>query len=147
MRRTVDMGIPLLQIGVRSLSVAEVELRKELGISHLDGYEIGRTGIPDNLLPKDFPNKVYVTFDVDGLDPSIMPSTGTPEPGRLNWFQTFQCLEEIVEQKTVIGCDFVELSPIEKFHAPDFLVARLIYNFMGLIARENHLKIDMEKMT
>jgi agmatinase len=136
MRRAVEMELPLFQIGVRSLSVPEVELRKEMGIPHLDGYEIGRNGIPEQLLPDGFPEKVYVTFDVDGLDPSIMPSTGTPEPGGLDWFQTFQCLEQIVENKTVLGCDFVELAPIEKFHAPDFLVARLIYNFMGLIVRK-----------
>ena len=62
--------------------------------------------------------------------------TGTPEPGGLDWFQTIQCLEQIVRNKIVIGYDFVELAPIEKFHAPDFLVARLIYNFMGLIVRK-----------
>jgi agmatinase len=136
MRRAVDMDIPLFQIGVRSLSIPEVELRKRLDIPHLDGYDIGRDGIPEILLPEGFPEKVYVTFDVDGLDPSIMPSTGTPEPGGLDWFQTFQCLEQIVAEKSVIGCDFVELAPIKKLHAPDFLVARLIYNFMGMITRK-----------
>lgn len=136
MRRAVEMDIPLFQIGVRALSVAEVELRKEKNIPHLDGYKIGRNGIPDNLLPEGFPEKVYVTFDVDGLDPSIMPSTGTPEPGGLGWFQTMHCLEQIVADKTVVGCDVVELAPIENLHAPDFLVARLIYNFMGLITRK-----------
>ena len=64
-----------------------------------------------------------------------MPATGTPEPGGLDWFQTFQCLGKIVTEKTVIGADFVELAPIENLHAPDFTVARLIYNFMGLITR------------
>ena len=136
MRRAVEMEIPLFQIGVRSLSLPEVELRKELGIPYLDGYDIGRNGIPANLLPDGFPEKVYVTFDVDGLDPAIMPSTGTPEPGGLDWFQTFECLEQIVKNKTVVGCDFVELAPIENLHAPDFLVARMIYNFMGLIVRK-----------
>ena len=136
MRRAVEMDLPLFQIGVRSLSTEGVELRKELGIPHLDGYEIGRAGIPKKLLPEGFPEKVYVTFDVDGLDPSIMPSTGTPEPGGLDWFQTFQCLEQIVENRTVIGCDVVELAPIENLRAPDFVAARLIYNFMGLIARK-----------
>ena len=136
MRRAVEMDLPLFQIGVRALSVAEVELRKEKNIPHLDGYEIGHNGIPSALLPEGFPEKVYVTFDVDGLDPSIMPSTGTPEPGGLDWFQTMHCLEQIVAEKTVVGCDFVELSPIENLHAPDFLVARLIYNFMGLITRK-----------
>lgn len=136
MRRALEMELPLFQIGVRALSIPEVELREQRGIPHLDGYDIGRNGIPEKLLPENFPEKVYVTFDVDALDPSIMPSTGTPEPGGLNWFETFQCLKKIVEQKTVIGCDFVELAPIEHLHAPDFLVARMIYNFMGLISRK-----------
>lgn len=136
LRHAVEMDIPLFQIGVRALSLPEVELRKEKNIPYLDGYEIGRNGIPEALLPKGFPEKVYVTFDVDGLDPSIMPSTGTPEPGGLDWVQTFQCLEQIVAQKIVVGCDFVELAPIENLHAPDFLVARMIYNLMGLITRK-----------
>ncbi|VGO14711.1 N(1)-aminopropylagmatine ureohydrolase [Pontiella desulfatans] len=136
LRHAVELGIPLFQIGVRALSLPEVELRKEKSIPYLDGYEIGRSGIPDKLLPDDFPEKVYVTFDVDGLDPSIMPATGTPEPGGLDWFQAMECLEQIAGHKTVIGFDVVELAPIEKLHAPDFLVARMIYNFMGLITRK-----------
>lgn len=136
LHHAVEMDIPLFQIGVRSLSLPEVELRKEKNIPHLDGYEIGRNGMPDKLLPEGFPEQVYVTFDVDGLDPSIMPSTGTPEPGGLTWYQTLRCLEQIVESRAVVGCDFVELAPIEKFHAPDFLIARLIYNFMGMITRK-----------
>lgn len=136
LHHAVEMGIPLFQIGVRALSMPEVELRKEKQIPHLDGYAIGRDGIPENLLPDGFPENVYVTIDVDGLDPSIMPATGTPEPGGLDWFQLFQCLEQIVAEKTVIGFDVVELAPIENLHAPDFLCARLIYNFMGLITRK-----------
>lgn len=138
MKRAIDMDIPLFQIGVRALSIFEVELRKEKEIPFLDGYDIGRNGIPPNLLPDGFPKKVYVTIDVDGLDPSIMPSTGTPEPGGLGWFQTMDCLEQIVATKTVIGFDVVELAPIKELHAPDFLAARLIYNFMGLISRSRN---------
>jgi agmatinase len=135
MRRALELNIPLFQIGVRSLSAEEAKLRQEQGIPYLDGYEIGNEGLPKNILPRGFPKRVYVTFDVDVLDPSIMPSTGTPEPGGLDWFQTFQCLENIARSKTVIGFDVVELAPIKNLHAPDFLVARLIYNFLGLIER------------
>ena len=135
MRRAVEMDIPLFQIGVRALSLHEVQLREERNIPHLDGYDIGLNGIPAHLLPDGFPEKVYVTFDLDALDPSIMPSTGTPEPGGLDWFHTFKSMEQIAADKTVIGYDVVELAPIEKLHAPDFLAARLVYNFMGVIAR------------
>ena len=136
LHRAAAMGIPLFQIGVRALSMPEVELRRKKGIQYLDGYAIGRSGIPEELLPDGFPEKVYVTFDVDALDPSIMPSTGTPEPGGLTWFQAMHGLQQVVKTKTVIGCDFVELAPIKHLHAPDFLVARLIYNFMGMISRK-----------
>ena len=136
MHRAVDMEIPIFQIGVRALSLPEADLRTELGIFHIDGYDIGRNGIPANFLPEGFPEKVYVTFDVDGLDPSIMPATGTPEPGGLTWIQVMDCLEKIVVNKTVIGFDVVELAPIENFHAPDYLVARMIYNLMGLMTRK-----------
>jgi agmatinase len=136
MHHAVEMDFPLFQIGVRALSLPEVELRAAKNIQYLDGYEIGKRGIPDNLLPDGFPEKVYITIDVDGLDPSIMPATGTPEPGGLNWFQLFQCLEQITANKTVVGFDVVELAPIKDFHAPDFLCARMIYNLMGLISRK-----------
>jgi len=137
LHRAAAMDIPLFQIGVRALSLPEVELRRKKGVHYLDGYEIGRNGLPEQLLPDGFPETVYVTFDVDALDPSIMPATGTPEPGGLTWFQAMECLRQVAGQKTVIGCDFVELAPIEQLHAPDFLVARLIYNFMGMITRKS----------
>ncbi len=78
---------------------------------------------------------VYITIDVDGLDPSIMPSTGTPEPGGIDWYTTLRMMHEICTKKNVIGFDIVELAPISGFHAPDFLVAKLIYKMLGYIAQ------------
>jgi agmatinase len=137
MRRAIDdLNLPLFQIGVRALSLEEHQLRIDRSIPHLDAAEIAKNGIPSKLLPAGFPKKVYVTFDVDGLDPSMMPATGTPEPGGLLWWQTMELLGKIAAERNVIAADFVELAPIRDFHAPDFTVARLIYNFMGLIARQ-----------
>jgi len=82
---------------------------------------------------------VYITIDVDGLDPSIMPSTGTPEPGGIDWYTTLRMMNEICLKKNVIGFDIVELAPIPGFHAPDFLVAKLIYKMMGYIAQAKGL--------
>lgn len=135
MRRAVEMGLPLLQIGVRALSVEEVELRRELKIPHHDGERLGRNGLPAQLIPDGFPEKVYITFDVDGLDPSIMPATGTPVPGGLTWWQAMECLEQITADCEVIGFDVVELAPIANLHAADFTAAGLVYNLMGMIAR------------
>lgn len=74
---------------------------------------------------------VYLTFDVDAFDPSIMPSTGTPEPGGLTWQEVFKILKPVFQKKNVIAVDVVELSPIKNMSAPDFMIAKLIYRMIG----------------
>lgn len=131
MRRAIDdLGLPLFQIGVRALSLEEHELRIERGIQFSNGWNFSSED-----LPADFPEKVYITFDVDGLDPSIMPSTGTPVPNGLTWREAFQCLEKIAAERKIIAADVVELAPIDGLHAPDFGAAQLVYKIMGLAAR------------
>jgi agmatinase len=76
---------------------------------------------------------VYITFDVDAFDSGLMPATGTPEPGGLDWYETLDILRAVCAKKNIIGADFVELSPIKNFPAPDFLVAKLIYKIIGYI--------------
>lgn len=83
----------------------------------------------------DLAHDVYITFDVDALDPSIMPSTGTPEPGGMDWYTILGILKEVCAKKNIIGMDMVELAPISGFHAPDFLVAKLIYKTIGFIGK------------
>jgi len=136
MRRAMDLKIPFFQIGVRSLSYEEHLLRGEKRIPHLDASTLHETEIPLQILPADFPENIYITFDVDALDPSIMPATGTPDPGGLSWHQSFQLLERIVSARQVIGFDVVELAPIKGVHFPEFTVARFVYNLMGLITRK-----------
>lgn len=135
MRRALDMGIPLYQIGVRSLSFAEEQLRRKENIGRLDAAHIAAAGIPENILPAAFPEDIYLTIDVDVFDPGIMPATGTPEPGGLSWYQVMQALTSVIQGRRVIGFDVVELAPISGLHAPDFLTARLIYNLFGMLAR------------
>lgn len=76
-------------------------------------------------------DNVYITFDLDAFDPSIMPSTGTPEPGGLNWNTTIQYLRKVFSQKNVVGFDIVELAPVEQMHAPNFLTAKLYYKMLS----------------
>lgn len=136
MRRAVDdLNLPIFQIGVRALSLEEHEFRIEKNIPHLDAKEIAENGIPATLLPDGFPEKVYVTFDVDGLDPSAMPSTGTPVPNGLTWRESFDCLEKIAAERNIIAIDVVELAPIQDLHGPDFGAALLVYTLMGLAER------------
>jgi agmatinase len=76
-------------------------------------------------------DNVYLTIDVDGLDSSIMPATGTPEPGGMSWLQLCELIKVLCIRKNVVGADIVEFAPIENMHAPDFLVAKLLYKIVG----------------
>lgn len=139
MERCTDLGIPLHQIGVRALCKEEADCRTERSVTHLDAAELYKNGYPEKILPDDFPKNIFISFDVDGLDPSIMPSTGTPVPGGLNWYQAIEGLERVLKGRKLIGADFVELAPKLGNHAPDFLVANLIYKLMEIAQRKNAL--------
>ena len=132
MRRVLEQGNSLFQIGVRSLSMEEVAYRRDHRIEGFDAITIFHEGIPKTVLPDDFPRDIYITIDVDCFDPSIMPATGTPEPGGLTWYQMLDALSKICRERRGVGFDVVELAPISGFHAPDFTAARLIYQLMGL---------------
>ena len=139
MRRAVaDLGLPLFQLGVRSLSPEEVAYRKEKGITHLDAREFAAKGgaawlrdYTGSLLPKNFPEKVYLTFDVDALDPGIMPATGTPEPGGFAWWDALALVRRTLRGRTCIGLDINETAPMPNFTAPTFAAARLTYELMA----------------
>jgi agmatinase len=76
------------------------------------------------------PETVYITIDVDCLDPAIMPATGTPEPGGLSWYEALSLLRTTIEHRRVVACDVVELSPLPGIVAPNFLCAKLIYKIL-----------------
>ncbi len=135
MKRIFDLDIPIFQIGVRSLSAAESEFAKTRNIPHLDAEAIGRNGFPDTLLPLNFPKNLYISFDVDGLDPSIIPNTGTPEPGGLSWYKAIEGLAKAMAGREVIGADIVELAPVRSQHTSDFIAAKLAYKIMDLILK------------
>ena len=138
MRRAADMGCRLVQIGIRSLSEEEaiwLDHNPEKSRIHYARDIVNR---PDptwiRTLAESIRTPVYLTIDIDGLDPSIAPATGTPEPGGLSWYQTLQVLRELCRANTIIGFDLVELSPIPGFLAPDYLAARLLYRLMGYVS-------------
>lgn len=76
-------------------------------------------------------NNVYITFDIDAFDCSIMPSTGTPEPGGMNWKDATRLLKSVAKNKNIVGCDLVELLPMTNLKAPDFLAAKLLYTLLS----------------
>lgn len=136
MKRVVDEGIPVYQLGVRALCHEEVEVRKKHGVHYQDATELVPNNITSINLPRDFPKHIFVTLDIDGLDPSIFPSTGTPVPGGLGWYQTLALFESVVKQRKIVGFDIMEFAPIEGFHAYEFSAAMLAYNMMGIVERD-----------
>jgi agmatinase len=135
MHRILDLGVPIFQVGVRSLSRPEWELRESRRVAHIDAATLAEKGIPATLLPAGFPDTVYLTFDLDALDPSLLPGTGTPEPGGLLWYDTLRLLEKAIHGRRVAGADMVELAPVPGLPASDFVAARLTYAVMGMINR------------
>jgi agmatinase len=79
---------------------------------------------------------VYLTVDVDYFDPSLVPSTGTPEPGGGAWWPTLAFLDALFRRTRVVAADVVELAPVPGVHHPDFTAARLVYKLIGLAARQ-----------
>ena len=112
----------------KELSAVEVKrLRRTTAVGGVRGLT--------RILPKGFPEKVFLTFDIDALDSSLMPATGTPEPGGLFWWEALLLIRLSLAGRTLIGFDVVELAPIPGMHAPTFAAARLVYEIMGEIGR------------
>nr|WP_234041678.1 agmatinase [Persicirhabdus sediminis] len=136
MHRILDLDIPLFQIGIRNLCKEEIEVRTKRGVGYLDAREIAKNGIPAELLPEDFPKNIYLSFDVDGLDASLMPATGTPEPGGLTWWQALDAVEACTAGgRKILGIDVVELAPRPELHSCDYTAAKLAYALMGIASR------------
>lgn len=135
MRRVVEAGIPLFQLAVRALGEEEVAARRRHGVGYIDAEDLVPTRLTSLTLPADFPPRVFFTLDVDGLDPILMPATGTPVPGGTDWYQTLKLFESLAAQRQIIGLDLVEFAPIPGLHAPDFTAALLVYRMMGTLSR------------
>ena len=119
----------LIQVGIRSMDSSEKPyLNKDKCFFAEDIY--GTTDWMDKSIDL-MTDNVYLTIDLDVFDPSIMPSTGTPEPGGLNWNTVIRYLRKVFESKNVVGFDIVELAPIDGFKAADFLVAKLYYKLLS----------------
>jgi len=120
---------PVTQAGIRSMDISEKE--------HLDpGRVLFQEQIirdPDwmDRVMDTLNRQVYLTLDLDVLDPSVMPSTGTPEPGGMDWYSLLVLLRRVMTEKEVVGFDVVELCPTETNRAPDFLAAKLIYKMLS----------------
>lgn len=122
----------LVQVGIRSFS----DQNGEMDFREKNSNRIKTFWAWDKFSPADVARaiptaNVFISFDLDAFDPSIMPSTGTPEPGGLLWWPVLEILKAVYKSKNVIGADIVELAPIKGLNHPDFLAAKLVYKLIG----------------
>ncbi|MFA3918395.1 agmatinase [Ruegeria hyattellae] len=130
MHLLAEDGVRLAQFGVRALCQQEVDSRVKHGVFHHDAEDLVTHGFHKVDLPEDFPEHVYVSFDVDGLDPSLMPATGTPVPGGLGYYQALHLVEHALGGRRCVGFDVVELAP-DGNTAWDFTAAQIVYRLMA----------------
>ncbi len=133
MARVAEMTKSIVQVGIRAQCREEYEFIKSNGIAAFYARDIF-SSVSDKW-HKDVINalgkNVYITFDVDGFDPSLLPATGTPEPGGLFWDNTMNLLKKIGESKNIVGFDVVELAPSKAHPASDFIAAKLVYKMLN----------------
>jgi agmatinase len=126
---------PLIQVGVRSMSKEEAEYLSQSNVKSYSADFVLENKNSCDLICKDLQGDIYVSIDLDVFDPSIMPSTGTPEPGGLYWSNVLRLLRSVSSSCKIRGFDTVELTPLPGIVAPDFMAAKLIYRFMGYITK------------
>ncbi|PYS46703.1 MAG: agmatinase [Acidobacteria bacterium] len=128
-----DMRLPSVQCGIRSVSAEEARSLGELPtrvfwakdiVGRTDWWDAAVDGLTEN---------VYLTIDIDGLDPSLVAQTGTPEPGGLGWYETIGLLRTLARRRRVVGMDLTEYSYVEGYDASAFLCAKLIYKTLAFI--------------
>lgn len=130
MHLLAETGIRLAQFGVRALCQQEIDNRTRHDVFYRDAEDLVTGNIHAIDLPDDFPEHVYVSFDVDGLDPSQMPATGTPVPGGLGYYQALHLVEHALKGRKCVGLDVVELAP-DGNAAWDFTAAQITYRLMA----------------
>ena len=128
-----DLRLPSVQCGIRSISAEEARALEDLPtrifwakdiVGRSDWWETAVSGLTDN---------VYLTIDIDGLDPSLVAQTGTPEPGGLGWYEVVGLIRTLARSRRVVGMDLTEYSYVEGFDASAFLCAKLIYKSLAFI--------------
>lgn len=134
MKRIVDEDVPLFQLGVRNLSKEEADARRVYGVKFYDADFLVSRNITKVELPGEFPDKVFLSIDIDGFDPSLFPSPSAV-PGGLGWVQVLSIIESIAQQADIIGMDLTEFCPVPGQPFPDNAAALLIYKIMGIVER------------
>ena len=132
----------LIQVGIRSMDVKEKSIM-DFGKTYF-AHEMAIDDTWVDSAIDQMTDNVFITFDLDALDPSIMPSTGTPEPGGLLWYETLDFLKQVFEEKNVVGFDIVELCPNAKDKSSDFLAAKLYYKMLSYKFQDEDTEDDYD---
>ncbi|HRH41636.1 MAG TPA: agmatinase [Pyrinomonadaceae bacterium] len=137
-----NMRIPSVQVGIRSISAEEARsLDENLPTKIFWAKDVvGNTDWIDEAV-NSLSDNVYLTIDIDGLDPSLVPTTGTPEPGGLGWYETLILIKTLAEKKRIVGMDLVEFSKTDNSDAPAFLCSKLIYKTLSYIFEDESPKV------
>jgi len=130
MRRTLELA-PVVQVGIRNISKDGYAFAKKA--DQLKNIFFAKKPINFKKVLSLLSKNVYITLDVDGLDPSIMPATGTPEPGGILWNELLNLVRAVAKKKNIVGFDVMELAPIKGLIAPNFTLAKFIYKLMNYI--------------
>lgn len=143
MRRAHELGFNILPVGIRTMSIDEHQYTVDNAINF---FEWGRGDIKtpsiQEIVDAIPTNKVYLTIDVDGFDPSVMPGTGTPVPGGLSWEFGEKLIRTIMQQKDVVAADVIEVAPQGHTGQTEYNAAQLVYHILGL-----HMRIAHDKKT
>jgi agmatinase len=137
-----DLRIPAVQVGIRSISAEEAR-SLDSGIPTKIFWAkdiVGRTDWIDDAIDC-LTENVYLTIDIDGLDPSLVPTTGTPEPGGLGWYEVLALIRKLAKKRRVVGMDLVEFAKAENSDAPAFLCAKLVYKTLAYIFQNDTPKV------
>lgn len=136
-----DMRIPAVQVGIRSISVDEARVIDDLPTRIFWAKDIvGRDDWWDDAV-EGLTENVYLTIDIDGLDPSLVSATGTPEPGGLGWYETIGLIRTLARKRRVVGMDLTEYSYVEGQSASAFLCAKLIYKTLAFVFEKETEKV------
>ncbi|HUN53972.1 MAG TPA: agmatinase [Smithella sp.] len=134
--RRISEICPLTQVGIRSMSKEEADFLPQSKVKSFSADFVSENKNWCEKICKNLKGDVFVTIDLDVFDPSIMPSTGTPEPGGLYFRDVLRLLKSVSKTCKIRGFDVVELTPTPGIVAPDFMAAKLIYRFMGYITEK-----------
>lgn len=148
MARVRDLHVSTVAVGIRSQCVEEADRIRREHLPVWYAHDLRMRALRDgwnswfNEVIAQLSDSVYVTIDVDGFDPSIIPATGTPEPGGLLWHEVLGLLRQVCRQRQVIAFDVVELAPTPQSHHSEFTAAKLTYKMLGYIAAGKQTALD-----